>query len=112
MDSDTKETDTKAPTEKEVRLRQKYGKLPTRTDLLHHQLERKYFDSGDFALTAAHKASNIGNIQSGKKHPLVENISHPSAPVPSSSNVDDNANRNNESQTNKAIQASGIGREM
>ncbi|EGY23734.1 uncharacterized protein VDAG_05172 [Verticillium dahliae VdLs.17] len=39
MDSDTKVTDTKAPTEKEDRLRRMYGKLPTRTDLLHHQLE-------------------------------------------------------------------------
>ncbi|KAG7100587.1 mRNA stability protein like [Verticillium longisporum] len=112
MDSDTKVTDTKAPTEKEDRLRRMYGKLPTRTDLLHHQLERKYFDSGDFALTAAHKASNIGNIQSGKKHPLVENISRPSAPVPSCSNVDDNASRDNASQTSKSIHASGIGQEM
>ncbi|EGY18639.1 uncharacterized protein VDAG_09165 [Verticillium dahliae VdLs.17] len=102
----------KAPTEKDDRFQHMYGKLPTRTDLLHHQLERMYFDSGDFALTAAHKASNIGNIQSGDKHPLVENISRPSAPVPSGSNVDDNASRNNASQTSKTIHASGIGQEM
>ncbi|CRK41849.1 hypothetical protein BN1723_015970 [Verticillium longisporum] len=112
MDSGTKETDSEAPTEKEDRLRQMYGKLPTRTDLLHHQLERKYFDSGDFALTAAHKGSNIGSIQSGKEHPLVENISRPSAPVPSCSNVDDNAGRKNASQMSKTIHASGIGRGM
>ncbi|CRK44621.1 hypothetical protein BN1723_006214 [Verticillium longisporum] len=120
MDSDTKVTDTKAPTEKEDRLRRMYGKLPTRTDLLHHQLEvssvvnpfRNLADHFIVHRGTAHKASNIGNIQSGKKHPLVENISRPSAPVPSCSNVDDNASRDNASQTSKSIHASGIGQEM
>jgi hypothetical protein len=107
-----KEMDAKALAEKEDRLRRIYGNLPTRGNLVHHQLERKYFDSGDLALTAACKTSNIGKIQTGTEHPLVENISHPSAPVPSGSNVDDGANKNKAKGTNKTIHASQLGQEM
>ena len=35
-------------------LKQKYGKLPTKRDIVAHKLkERKYFDSGDYAMYKA-----------------------------------------------------------
>ncbi|RYC82129.1 hypothetical protein BFJ63_vAg14990 [Fusarium oxysporum f. sp. narcissi] len=82
------------PTEKDKRLLHMYGMIPTRRNLLHGQLEgRKYFDSGDFALSQARQPSNIGGVDTGSEHALRENISYPSAPVPSSSNVDNDANQ-------------------
>ncbi|PVH90962.1 hypothetical protein DM02DRAFT_388101 [Periconia macrospinosa] len=78
-------------TEQDVRLLRRYGKLPAR-DLLDHQLEkRKYFDSGDFALSHAHRVSDIGHIRTGREHPLRKGISHPSSPVPSGSNIKDDS---------------------
>lgn len=60
----------------------------------HLQQERKYFDSGDFALIKASKTSDTGlTIQTGLSHPQVENISSLSSPVPSNSNVKQNADR-------------------
>ena len=49
--------------------------------------ERKYFDSGDYALSKAGKASDVGVSTIGSKHPLPENIphSHNAAGTPSSS---------------------------
>ncbi|PCD23516.1 hypothetical protein AU210_015036 [Fusarium oxysporum f. sp. radicis-cucumerinum] len=76
------------------RLLNRYGILPKRGNLLNHQLEgRKYFDSGDFALSQAHRSSNIGNVTTGREHPIRQDISEPSSSVPSSSNIDDNANQ-------------------
>jgi hypothetical protein len=50
--------------------------------------ERKFFDSGDYALSKAGKTSDTGiTLQTGKSHPLLKNISHLSSPVPSDSNV-------------------------
>lgn len=40
-----------------------------------HQ-ERKYFDSGDYALSKAGKASEGGVTNIGSEHPLPENIPH------------------------------------
>ncbi|KAJ9414313.1 hypothetical protein FOXG_20688 [Fusarium oxysporum f. sp. lycopersici 4287] len=85
------------PTEMDTdnkRLLNRYGILPKRGNLLNHQLEgRKYFDSGDFALSQAHRPSNIGNVATGREHPIRQDISEPSSSVPSSSNIDDNANQ-------------------
>ncbi|KAG5777460.1 hypothetical protein H9Q73_008860 [Fusarium xylarioides] len=79
-------------TDKNKRLLNRYGILPKRGNLLNHQLEgRKYFDSGDFALNQAHRSSNIGNVTTGREHPIRQDISEPSSSVPSSSNIDDNA---------------------
>lgn len=50
---------------------------------------RKYFDSGDYALSQAHRASDMGRVRTGTEHPLRESISHPSSPVPSGSNIKD-----------------------
>ncbi|KAK1573572.1 uncharacterized protein LY79DRAFT_593899 [Colletotrichum navitas] len=70
---------------KEDRIRRLYGKAPARSDLLHKQMQRKYFDSGDYALQDAHKPCSMGSVQTGAEHPLCKNIPHPSAPVPTSS---------------------------
>jgi hypothetical protein len=54
--------------------------------------ERKYFDSGDFALSAGNCETDNGAIQTGKEHPHRDSISHPYAAIPAASNVDKNAN--------------------
>jgi len=65
----------------EQRLFRLYGKLPTKRDLLQNKLkERKYFDSGDYALSKAGKASDAGVTQIGSQHPLPENIPHLTSP--------------------------------
>ncbi|KAH8125732.1 hypothetical protein FP744_10002445 [Trichoderma asperellum] len=75
-------------------LQKLYGRVPTRGHLLGHQLDdRKYFDSGDFALSQAHKPSSIGTICTGSQHPHRETVSHPFSPVPCQSNVDERANK-------------------
>ncbi|KAI1307369.1 hypothetical protein EDD11_004483 [Mortierella claussenii] len=59
--------------EQEKKLQRMYGKLPTGRDLLGHKLkERKYFDSGDYALQKAGKTS----APVGSQHPQPENIPH------------------------------------
>jgi len=66
----------------EQRLFRLYGKLPNKKDLLQNKLkERKYFDSGDYALSKAGKASDIGVTQIGREHPVPENIHHSSTPL-------------------------------
>ncbi|KAE8135578.1 hypothetical protein BDV38DRAFT_252239 [Aspergillus pseudotamarii] len=70
----------------------RYGALPRRKSLLEHQT-RKYFDSGDFALSAAHRMADEGAIQTGTSHPIRDGIPHPFAPVPNASNVSRDANK-------------------
>jgi len=61
----------------EQRLFRLYGKLPNRKDLIQNKLkERKYFDSGDYALSKAGKASDVGVTVIGREHPVPENIPH------------------------------------
>lgn len=64
-------------TAEEQKLFKLYGKLPSKKDILKNKLkERKYFDSGDYALSKAGKASDVGVTQIGSQHPLPENIPH------------------------------------
>ncbi|KAK2760942.1 hypothetical protein FQN54_002184 [Arachnomyces sp. PD_36] len=71
----------------EQRLLRLYGKMPNKKDLLQNKLkERKYFDSGDYALSKAGKASDVGVTNIGSKHPLPENIPHLSATSSNASN--------------------------
>lgn len=71
----------------EQRLFRLYGKLPNRNDLLQNKLkERKYFDSGDYALSKAGKASDAGVTQVGREHPVPGNIPHSSSPHTLNSN--------------------------
>ncbi|KAI8997646.1 camp-regulated phosphoprotein/endosulfine conserved region-domain-containing protein [Pilobolus umbonatus] len=72
-------------TEEERKLFRMYGKLPDRKDLLGHKLkERKYFDSGDYALSKAGKEP----LAIGSEHPSPETIPHSNPiSVPGSSPV-------------------------
>jgi hypothetical protein len=59
-----------------------YGKLPTRSDhFAKHLKERKYFDSGDYAMSKAGKGDSVDTGAVGSQHPLPENIPHLSTPV-------------------------------
>ncbi|KAF3085517.1 hypothetical protein TWF569_002200 [Orbilia oligospora] len=69
--------DISSLSEEEQKLFRLYGKLPSKKDVLSNRLkERKYFDSGDYALSKAGRASDVGVTQIGSKHPLPENIPH------------------------------------
>ncbi|KAG0353093.1 camp-regulated phosphoprotein/endosulfine conserved region-domain-containing protein [Gamsiella multidivaricata] len=61
-------------TEQEQKLQRLYGnRLPTAKGLLGQKLkERKYFDSGDYALSKAGKTT----APVGSQHPQPENIPH------------------------------------
>ncbi|CAH0055808.1 unnamed protein product [Clonostachys solani] len=95
MESQTKGNPEAAdkPGNKAEHLREMYGRAPRR-NLLDHQLdERKYFDSGDFALSQARRGSDIGQIKTGTQHPDRESISDPKAPIPGSGNVNKSASK-------------------
>ncbi|CCJ30732.1 unnamed protein product, partial [Pneumocystis jirovecii] len=65
-------------TEEEKKLFRLYGKLPQKSDILNNKLklkERKYFDSGDYALSKAGKASDVGITNVGSQIPSLEKIS-------------------------------------
>ncbi|KAJ5160612.1 mRNA stability protein [Penicillium canariense] len=49
--------------------------------------ERKYFDSGDYALSKAGKASDVGVTSIGSRHPVPENIPHLTATSPGAANA-------------------------
>ncbi|KAJ5151818.1 camp-regulated phospho-protein/endosulfine conserved region-domain-containing protein [Penicillium capsulatum] len=71
----------------EQRLFRLYGKMPTKKDVLQNKLkERKYFDSGDYALSKAGKASDVGVTNIGSRHPVPENIPHLTASSPGANN--------------------------
>jgi hypothetical protein len=71
----------------EQRLFRLYGKLPSRSDhFAKHLKERKYFDSGDYALSKAGKADSVDAGSVGSEHPVPENIPHLSSPVGSAAN--------------------------
>ncbi|KAL8930222.1 MAG: hypothetical protein Q9208_000839 [Pyrenodesmia sp. 3 TL-2023] len=79
--------DVSSLNEEEQKLFRLYGKLPNKKDLLQNKLkERKYFDSGDYALSKAGKASEGGVTTIGSQHPLPENIPHLTSPSPMSTN--------------------------
>jgi hypothetical protein len=72
----------------EAKLFRLYGKLPNKKDLLQNKLkERKYFDSGDYALSKAGKASDVGVTQVGREHPNPEKIPHIAPPTPGNGQV-------------------------
>ncbi|RMJ28199.1 hypothetical protein PHISP_00902 [Aspergillus sp. HF37] len=71
----------------EQRLLRLYGKMPNKKDVLQNKLkERKYFDSGDYALSKAGKASDVGVTNIGSRHPVPENIPHLTATSPGANN--------------------------
>ncbi|KAJ5159194.1 uncharacterized protein N7500_008845 [Penicillium coprophilum] len=52
--------------------------------------ERKYFDSGDYALSKAGKASDVGVTNIGSRHPVPENIPHLTSTSPGANNSANN----------------------
>ncbi|KIX00689.1 uncharacterized protein Z518_09754 [Rhinocladiella mackenziei CBS 650.93] len=83
----------KPVTEHERRVYARFGSLPKQNILLRSQVkERKFFDSGDFAISQATNDSVTGHPQTGKQHPASNEIPHLSSPVPSDSNVKPDAN--------------------
>ncbi|EKM49646.1 uncharacterized protein PHACADRAFT_265210 [Phanerochaete carnosa HHB-10118-sp] len=65
-------------TEEEQKLFRLYGKLPTHKNVLNKmQKDRKYFDSGDYALSKAGKAPQN---TVGTAIPSPENIPHATSP--------------------------------
>ncbi|KAK3673787.1 hypothetical protein LTR78_006341 [Recurvomyces mirabilis] len=64
-------------TEEEQKLFRLYGKLPNRKGLLQNKLkERKYFDSGDYAMSKAGK-DDVGLVGGlGREHPSYVSHSH------------------------------------
>ncbi|CAI7642965.1 unnamed protein product [Penicillium manginii] len=89
--------DISAMSSDEQRLFRLYGKMPNKKDLLQNKLkERKYFDSGDYALSKAGKAQDVTSI--GSRHPVPENIPHLTATSPGT---------NPAPQTNGSISAQG-----
>ncbi|KAI9727148.1 MAG: hypothetical protein M1828_007349 [Chrysothrix sp. TS-e1954] len=109
--------DVSSLTPEEQKLFRLYGKLPNKKDLLQNKLkvtplpspspplpalaqsylvsslqltaskERKYFDSGDYALSKAGKSTDgLGGTQLGVEHPNPDNIPHLSSSPHSATN--------------------------
>ncbi|KAF4553260.1 mRNA stability protein [Elsinoe fawcettii] len=77
--------DINSLTPDEQRLFRMYGKLPNKQDLLKNKLkgqERKYFDSGDYAMSKAGKADDGGVTAIGREHPSPDTIPHLSSSNP------------------------------
>ncbi|KAK1828171.1 camp-regulated phosphoprotein/endosulfine conserved region-domain-containing protein [Podospora conica] len=78
----SKKIDIKSLSPEEQRLFRLYGKLPSRSDhFAKHLKERKYFDSGDYAMSKAGKGDSVDTGSVGSQHPVPENIPHLSSPV-------------------------------
>lgn len=65
----------------EQRLFRLYGKLPSKSDhFAKHLKDRKYFDSGDYAMSKAGKGDSVDTGSVGTQHPAPENIPHLNSP--------------------------------
>lgn len=70
----------------EQRIQRLYGKLPSRAQLLNKKLQdRKYFDSGDYALSQAARNNNSGST----------NATSSSIPTPLPNNTTNSTTSNN-----------------
>ncbi|KAK3392854.1 camp-regulated phosphoprotein/endosulfine conserved region-domain-containing protein [Podospora didyma] len=81
--------DVKSLSPDEARLFRLYGRIPSQSHhfVRHLQKERKYFDSGDYALSQAGKGNTLDVGAVGSLHPAPQNIPHPSPPPRRSSIV-------------------------
>ncbi|EDP43154.1 hypothetical protein MGL_2750 [Malassezia globosa CBS 7966] len=74
--------DISSLTEEEQKLFRLYGKLPNRKDLVANKLkERKYFDSGDYALSKAGRAPKQSVGTTIPNPEMVPHAAYPSHPV-------------------------------
>ncbi|CAN9297179.1 unnamed protein product [Alternaria alternata] len=100
--------DVSKMSEQEAKLFRLYGKLPNKKDLLQNKLkERKYFDSGDYALSKAGKAGDVGVTQVGREHPNPEKIPHIAPPTPTGQNGNGNGNGHGNGHGNGSISGQG-----
>ncbi|KAK8045114.1 hypothetical protein PG993_005138 [Apiospora rasikravindrae] len=66
--------DIKSLSPDEQRLFRLYGKLPSKSDhFAKHLKDRKYFDSGDYAMSKAGKGDSVDTGSVGTQHPTPEN---------------------------------------
>ncbi|KAK8084815.1 hypothetical protein PG997_006086 [Apiospora hydei] len=73
--------DIKSLSPDEQRLFRLYGKLPSKSDhFAKHLKDRKYFDSGDYAMSKAGKGDSVDTGSVGTQHPTPENVPHLSSP--------------------------------
>ncbi|KAK0733312.1 camp-regulated phosphoprotein/endosulfine conserved region-domain-containing protein [Lasiosphaeria miniovina] len=83
-----KKVDIKTLSPEEQRLFRLYGKLPSRSDhFAKHLKDRKYFDSGDYAMSKAGKGDSVDTGSVGSQHPVPEDIPHLSSPINSPSGI-------------------------
>ncbi|KAK8116238.1 camp-regulated phosphoprotein family protein [Apiospora sp. TS-2023a] len=70
--------DVKSLSPDEQRLFRLYGKLPSKSDhFAKHLKDRKYFDSGDYAMSKAGKGDSVDTGSVGTQHPTPENVPPP-----------------------------------
>ncbi|KAJ4287090.1 hypothetical protein N0V88_007784 [Collariella sp. IMI 366227] len=101
-----KKVDIKSLTPEEQRLFRLYGKLPSRSDhFAKHLKERKYFDSGDYAMSKAGKGDSVDTGAVGSQHPLPENIPHLSSPVSGPNGIGSNLHPHHHHQHHPSMQA-------
>jgi len=94
----------------EQQLFAKYGKLPTHKNvLMKMQKERKYFDSGDYALS---KAGVAPQNTVGTAIPNPENIPHASSPGNGHSNGHQNLSVSPTSSTSPVNKESGLSHDI
>ncbi|KAI9900051.1 hypothetical protein N3K66_004313 [Trichothecium roseum] len=85
--------DVKSLSPEEQRLFRLYGKLPSRSDhFAKHLKDRKYFDSGDYAMSKAGRGDGVDAGAVGSEHPVPENIPHLSSPIQNISSNGSNSN--------------------
>ncbi|KAL7942418.1 camp-regulated phosphoprotein/endosulfine conserved region domain-containing protein [Trichoderma barbatum] len=86
--------DINSLTPDEQRLFRLYGKLPSRSDhFAKHLKDRKYFDSGDYAMSKAGKGDGVDAGAVGSQHPVPENIPHLTSPTNGGGNAPGHAHR-------------------
>ncbi|KIW37301.1 uncharacterized protein PV06_10641 [Exophiala oligosperma] len=87
------EESNEAPTEREREVYARYETLTKQNILLRSQVkERKFFDSGDLAISKATDDSMTGHPRTGKQHPISGEIPKLSSPMSGDSNVKSHAN--------------------
>ncbi|KAL3434278.1 hypothetical protein BDV09DRAFT_170088 [Aspergillus tetrazonus] len=99
-----RESHTEPLSDRDKHILGTYGTLPRRDLLGLRAKKRVYFDSGDFALSAASKMSDNGAVQPGTAHPVRASISHPYAPLPGTSNAPNNANESFHGDKNPSLE--------
>ncbi|KAI5867112.1 Endosulfine-domain-containing protein [Durotheca rogersii] len=100
--------DVKSLSPDEQRLFRLYGKLPSKSDhFAKHLKERKYFDSGDYAMSKAGKGDSVDTGSVGSQHPVPENIPHLSSPTQNGSATGHGHQHHPSFHSQQVINASG-----